>query len=78
MIPRVEPESMLFRIMLYRGRENLSIVSATVRLPIRSSAARIVGDEITVDVIANAARPTLSANTSPTTRNTVKPLQVAR
>ena len=29
------------------------------------------------DAIANIARPTLSANTSLTTRNTVKPLAVA-
>ena len=41
--------------------------------------SRLIADErVMVDAIANAARTTLSTKTSLTTRNTVKPLSVAR
>ena len=64
----------------YDGRrlENRYIDSATPALPMISNTTLVAGDCVLVDAIANAARPILSANTSLTTRITVKPLSVAR
>lgn len=61
-----------------RRRENRYIVDATAKPPMIMNTTSIAADCVSVDAIANTARPTLSANTSLTTRNTVKPLSVAR
>ena len=61
-----------------RGFENRYIVSATPRPPTIVSMTSIPADRVRVEAIASTARPTLSANTSLTTRNTENPLSVAR
>jgi hypothetical protein len=65
---------------VYAGRvfENRNIVSATPRPPVIISMTSIPADWVRVEAIASTARPTLSANTSLTTRNTENPLSVAR
>jgi len=46
--------------------------------PMTKSRVETVADEVMTEPIANAASRRLSANTSPTTRDTENPLSVAR
>ena len=61
-----------------RGLEKRYIVTATPQPPAMRSTVAIMADWVLIEMIASTAKPTLSANTSLTTPNTVKPLSVAR
>jgi len=71
-------KSRMRRLYAGRGFENRYIVSATPMPPMIVTMTSIVADCVLAEAIASTARPTLSANTSLTTRSTVKPLSVAR
>ena len=66
-----------FREHCYRCRENWCSTKATAMLPTATKRMLVADEWVMVDAIANAARPTLSAKTSLTMRNTVRPLSVA-
>src|SRR6266576_2674932 len=61
-----------------RRRENRYSSSAVAKPPAIKNRIRIMTDGVMIDPAASAARAMLSANTSPVTRSTVKPLSVAR
>jgi hypothetical protein len=61
-----------------RRRENRYITMAVPKPPAMRNKVPAAADRAITDPIASAARTTLSANTSLTTPNTVKPLSVAR
>ncbi len=61
-----------------RRRENRYMTSAVAKPPAIRNKIRTMADCVMMDPNASTARVTLSANTSLTTRNTVKPLSVAR